>query len=275
MHAFSSRIVFIAFFLLAGFQYLQAQKTFQVTHIEGSRKINGIQITVLHHGKIAILEDLSYCKGETGPYYFGYSYVDYISEDGGYTFLFDPPAKEIIVNVTGLSSDAENMEEVKFYVNGLHYAIPSAGSKIDCEEMAILTPKGNIRPCRECSISGWKGTKISGPISKFMVTDSVISGQPAGALIALYISEPPLELSITNKIPFRDIAAGYGIKITSKNFDASGITLTDLNGRKLDFYFDRIDFEHIFLSSPQLIKGEYILEISRDGFSEKQKIIVE
>lgn len=257
---------------------LNAQSPYQVTHITGTQIVNGISITVIHRGKIAILDDLSYCEGQTGPYYFGYSYLDGQSRNGSYSFTFDPPVKEITINITGLSGDNNNMEEVKFFINETHYPIPVIGTKISCEELAVLTPKGNVRPCRGCSISGWKGTKIEGPITNLTVSDSILSGDPAGSLIALYIGDPDLSNTIystINKIKMREVAAGKGIIIASNFFLNSSLTLKDKSENLVNFNYYQMDEQRICIEAKDIAKGIYVLEIKTGEEVDRQKLIIE
>lgn len=264
--------------MLLQYSLLAAQKYYQVEHIQGTRTINNTQVTVKPFGQIAILQNMDYCNGKTGPYYFGYNYNNLISAYGGYEFTFNPPALAISVNVTGLSADNDNMEEVKFFINGTHYPIPSKGDKIECEEMAILTPKGNIRPCRDCSISGWEGTYIQGPISSFKVTDTILSGSPAGALIALFIVQPSDNISKIYRYKLSDVHAGLDIPITTSTVTLlnSSITLTDENGSKLEIHhWNMTDEHHANLYSTEFMKGTFTLTIRTESQSEIQQIIIE
>lgn len=257
---------------------LTAQKYFQIQHIQGTKTINNIQVTVRQFGQIAVLSNMEYCNGKTGPYYFGYNYASYKSAYGGYEFTFNPPAISISVNVTGLSADNDNMEEVKFFVNGKHYPIKERGKKIDCEEMAVLTPKGNIRPCTDCSISGWEGTFIEGPITSFKVTDTVFSGNPAGALIALYIVQPDENISAIYRVKLADLHAGSDIAIVTNevNLQTATLSLTDSNGSKVEIqHFNSSDEFHGNFHSNELILGEYTLTIRGDSKVEVQRIVVE
>lgn len=256
-----------------------AQSPYHITHIEGTKVVNGISVTVTHKGKIAILGDLDYCNGETGPYYFGYEDKAYSSGFGSYTFQFSPPVSEITINFTGLSADEGLMEEIQVFINGAHYDIPSPGSKINCEEMAVLTPKGNIRPCRGCSISGWKGTLITGPVSSFTVIDTILAGDPAGVLIALYIGDPTeedtTEYLTINKIKTSDIAAGKSLIIQSTQLSNATYNLLNELGVALPLDYQIVDYEHILIIGKQLKTGYYNLEIIRDGQIENHKIIIE
>lgn len=270
-------LAFIFLILIPSFR-LVAQKYYQVQHIQGTKTINNTQVTVRPFGQIAILDNMNYCEGKTGPYYFGYNYNNYTSAYGGYEFTFNPPALAISINVTGLSADNDNMEEVKFFVNGKHYPIPSKGNKIACEEMAVLTPKGNIRPCRDCSISGWEGTYIEGPITTFKVTDTIFSGSPAGALIALYLVQPANNTAKIYRHKLADLHAGLDIPITSTTVDLlmATITLTDDNGSKLNIHHWNVsDEHHANLYSTEFNKGTYTLTIRSDSQTEIQQIIIE
>lgn len=273
MKIFFSTILFSVATLIAF-----SQTHFQISHLSGTKSINGINVTVRSFGQIAILENLDYCSGKTGPYYFGYNYHDFISDYGGFEFTFDPPALLLSVNITGLSADDENMEEVRFFVNGIHYPIQEKGVKIECEEMAVLTPKGNIRPCRDCAISGWEGTSIIGPISSFKVIDTVFSGNPAGALIALYIVKPDEKLTNIYRVKLSDLHAGIDVPITtaSINLKEATLTVTDINGSKVLLDHSIISNEHQGnINSLEFIKGTYTLTIRNGTEEEIQQIIIE
>lgn len=51
----------------------------------------------------------------------------------------------------------------------------------------MLTPAGNVGGCLGCTVSGWNGTTINGPISSLTVLDTLLSGSPNGSLFSLFI----------------------------------------------------------------------------------------
>ena len=156
----------------------------QVTHINGSKTVNKVAVTVSSSGFVDTFPE--YCK--TFPYFIGKG-PSSINGKGSYTFNFSPAVNSITLNFTGISHSAKYKEEVVIYVNDKHYRIPSAGGPTDCEPMALLNSNGNIIGCFDCAGSGWYGTTISGPIYELTVLDSVISGTPNGTVFSLFICE--------------------------------------------------------------------------------------
>jgi hypothetical protein len=161
-----------------------AQCDDQVTYTAGTQTLGFTQVAVSSYGTVDV--NSQYCT-ETFPYFIGYTYSDNTSGTGSYSFQFDPPIDSARFNVSGISLDAANEEEIWLFVNGAHYAIPEPGSPQVCDPMAILTPEGNIEGCQNCSVSGWGGTVIPGPITTLTIMDSVILGQPAGSIFSLFI----------------------------------------------------------------------------------------
>ena len=160
------------------------QCTNQVVHLKGSKTINGISVTVNSSGVVDSFPN--YCK--TFPYFIGQDSSS-VNGDGFYTFNFTPAINSVTLNFSGISLSAKHKEEIVLYVNDKHYRIPSAGGLTDCEPMAVLNSNGNINGCFDCSVSGWYGTTISGPIYNLTVLDSVISGTPNGTIFSLFICE--------------------------------------------------------------------------------------
>ena len=165
------------------------QCTYQVTHLEGEMDVNGVMITVTTEG--AVDQNSGYCL-QTLPYFIGYNYALNEHATGSYTFNFSPPVSMVTLNFSGISVSSVgdgHIEEVQLYINGSHYAIPNPGALNGCDPMAVLTPEGNIRACEECTLSGWSGTTIEGPISSLKVTDSVLIGLPGGTIFSLFICD--------------------------------------------------------------------------------------
>lgn len=161
-----------------------AQCDGQVTHLTGSLVVTGIDVTVTSSGVVD--NNSVYCP-ETLPYFIGYEYGMGTSGTGSYTFTFVPPIANAVFNISGLSNDVTNHEEVWVYVNGGHYAIPVAGSPQICDPMALLTADGNIAPCTNCGVSGWGYTIVPGPIATLTIMDTVFIGNPAGSIFSLFI----------------------------------------------------------------------------------------
>ena len=155
----------------------------QVTHINGSKTVNKVAVTVSSSGFVDTFPE--YCK--TYPYVIGRHSL--ANGSGYYTFDFMPAINSVTLNFSGISLSNKHKEEIVIYVNDNHYRIPSAGGSTDCEPMAVLNSKGNINGCFDCAGSGWYGTTINGPIYKLSILDSVISGTPNGTVFSLFICE--------------------------------------------------------------------------------------
>jgi gliding motility-associated-like protein len=162
---------------------LSAQCTNQVTNVSGTVTIGCTNVTVTSAGTVDVLT--TYCASTT-PFFIGYNYGTG-SGTGSYTFTFSPPVSSLTLNVSGISEDPTNAEEIRLYVNGVHYAIPAAGTPNGCDPMAVLTGSGDIDACANCSVSGWNGTTIAGPISSLVVLDTLLRGAAAGSLFSLFI----------------------------------------------------------------------------------------
>src|SRR5690606_20687448 len=68
-----------------------------------------------------------------------------------------------------------------------HYTVTEAGKENGCDDLAITTKTGNIGVKENTSVGGWLGTVINGPIKTLEIKDTVLNGQPAGALFSLFI----------------------------------------------------------------------------------------
>ncbi len=254
---------------------VDAQLPNRVKHMQGTATVNGIEVTVTHVGEINTSGVEYYCDGQTGPYYFG---LDYERRYGNFEFSFSPPISHVTIDFTGLTGDSENMEEMQVFINGEHYAIPEPGKKL-CEDLAVLTSKGNIRPCRDCGVSGWKGTRIEGPIEKLTISDTILHGTPGGVLFALYIGDPVPEnndeYTAVKKIKAGDIAAGKGILITSTLIATATLSLKDKFENIVSLEYFKINDEQIYVDARLLIKGTYVLDIVSGEQVEKQKLVIE
>jgi hypothetical protein len=80
----------------------------------------------------------------------------------------------------------------------VHYAIPVPGIANGCDPLAVLTAGGDIEGCAGCGVSGWRNTRIGGPISQMVVTDTLISGGPNGAIFSIFFANNcPLPVKFT------------------------------------------------------------------------------
>ena len=174
--------------------YAQCTTSHQVTHMSGSVVINGINVTVTSSGNVMNLT--TYCP-ETLPYLTGYA-AGPGSGTGSFTFNFVPAVDSVRLNFSGLSNSGSSVERIILRKNGVHYAIPAPGTANGCDALAVLTASGDVEGCVGCGVSGWKGTRIGGPISQMVVVDTVISGTPNGALFSLFFANNcPLPVQFT------------------------------------------------------------------------------
>lgn len=163
---------------------INAQCKDQVIHTSGIEVVGETSVKVEQSGKVSVLED--YCP-ETTPYHVGYSLEDSQSGTGSYIFTFDPPISQARLNFSGISKVVGSTEEIIIYVNGEHYQVKEVGEENNCDDLGIITSKGNIGVPENTSVGGWVGTIIDGPIEQLEIKDTVIVGQPAGALFSLFI----------------------------------------------------------------------------------------
>ena len=161
-----------------------AQCTNQVTHMSGTMTVAGSSVTVVPSGQYTSYT--TYCVN-TQPYFVGYNFGTG-SGFGSFEFTFSPPISSLTINTSGISNTPPNVEEIRLYVNGAHYAIPAPGVSNGCDPMGVLTAAGDIGGCAGCGVSGWSGTTISMPsISTFRVDDFIVGGIANGALFSLFI----------------------------------------------------------------------------------------
>ncbi|MBK7762246.1 MAG: hypothetical protein IPI46_02600 [Bacteroidetes bacterium] len=166
----------------------------KVTHLSGTMNVNGHFVTVSHTGDV---DTLTYCDELLGPYVIGVHYnpLPFSCKSGAYKYSFNPPVSELFLSfgsINGMSSDSEI---VMVFVNGLHYSIPSVGNTLNCQQLAILTPNGDIAS-PNWNIAGWEGTQITGLIDSVEILDSVIVGCGNGAVFSLSLCNWPV--STTN-----------------------------------------------------------------------------
>jgi hypothetical protein len=220
-------------------QLISAQAQQKVSHLNGTQRINDIDVTVTSKGLISILRPGNYCNREAGPYYLGYNTSTYHCATGSYTFTFNPPVAFVTLNFEGLSSSVHYYEEVMIDVNGHHYPITEAGFKTPCEPKCIITPNGNLTGCNECSSSGWNGSHIEGPIYTLTVTDSVIMGEPAGVIFGLYLSYVSLEQDLGSKVCTykKESAAGSTLIIEGNDsVEVKLVSISDAKGIKETYH---------------------------------------
>ena len=244
---------------------LSGQCTYQVTHLAGTMDLNGVEVTVTSEGFVD--SNSGYCVN-TLPYFIGYSYSLGYSGTGSYSFNFSPPVSELTLNFSGLSKSAGHEEEVHLFVNGNHYAIPEAGTLNGCDPMAVLTTLGNITACDNCSVSGWMGTTVPGPIYSLMVMDTVYEGNPAGSIFSLFICD-----SISVNINENSNQANYHfspspfVDQTTLNFRAAKqkvtLTLYNLSGQLIR-KIDNISGNQVTIQRDGLPSGIYSFMLKTD-----------
>ena len=161
-----------------------AQCKDQVLHDSGAVMVGVTMVTVESVGPVDLLP--TYCK-ETTPYHIGYKFKDAQSGTGSYIFTFDPPISMARLNFSGISNVVGSAEEVSIWVNGLHFKVTEAGKENGCDEPGIITKRGNVGVKENTPVGGWLGTVVTGPISTLELKDTVLNGQPAGALFSLFI----------------------------------------------------------------------------------------
>lgn len=179
-------LLIVLFVVLHGF-YANAQC--RVTHLSGTQIVNGTSITVTQTGAV---DTLTYCSETLGPYLVGiHSYPwPFACSTGSYTFTFLPPVNEAYLNFGGINGDV-NEEQIRLFVNNIHYSIPNKGDTNKCyPQLAILTANGDIAS-PNWDVSGWNNTKISGNISSLTVQDTVIAGCGNGVTFSLSLCKWP------------------------------------------------------------------------------------
>ena len=183
------KIIVLVIIFSSKMSYLFSQCQFPVTHTSGSKIINGINVTVTSTGFVDT--NSVYCFN-TKPYFIGFTWSSGKAQNGAYNFQFDPPVKSVSLNFGGISRTNSHIEIIKLYSNGSHYPIPDKGKLNGCDSMADLTSDGNIIGCNNCYVSGWKETIINGNISSISVFDSVVIGNPAGAIFSFFVCDKSL-----------------------------------------------------------------------------------
>jgi len=255
---------------------IQAQNLQRINFIQGTKKINGIDVTVKGSGQV---DSLQYCGDDTGPFYLGYNYANPVCGTGSYTFTFSKPITEVVVNLSALSHSSSYDEECRFYVNGVHAEVKMLGKNNSCGEgLCIITNEGNIIPCRDCSGSGVNGLRFKGSITSFTIECKIISGVPMGFVAGLWVDAKPTkeESTLTNyALKFEESTAGANqLIVIEGDLINAVITIKDLNGREFPLFYRTIEPNKMVLDLGDLRKGEYILEIKNGNKTETQKINV-
>jgi len=214
--------------------YAQCTTSNQVTHLSGTVVINAIAVTVSSSGNVT--NNSSYCAA-TVPYFIGYA-PGPGSGTGRYTFDFSPAVDSVRLNFSGLSNSGSNVERIVLRRNGVHYVIPQPGVSNGCDALAVLTAAGDVEGCANCGVSGWKGTRMGGPISQLVVVDTLISGAPNGAIFSIFFA---------NNCPLPVKFAACNAQKQGDNSIISWQTSLEINSHEYEIYrsADGINFSKI------------------------------
>lgn len=158
----------------------------QVTHLTGTTIVNGVSVAVSSNGNVDA--NTAYCMS-TNPYFVGYN-SQAGSGDGSYIFDFTPAVSSLTLDFSGISNAGIGQEAIVLTVNGVHYPVTAVGDPNNCDPLASINTDGDITGCTGCSVSGWLGTTIAGPISSLVVSDIALWGSGNGAIFSLYICDP-------------------------------------------------------------------------------------
>lgn len=250
-----------------------AQEEKQVTHLKGTKRVGGIQVTVSSTGTVN--ENSSYCKS-TGPYHAGKNGIG--EGDGSYIFEFKPAISNIRLNFSAMSSSESYHEIIQLFVNDEHYRLTEAGTSNGCESLSVLTEEGDIAPCEGCSGSGWNGTEIQGEISKLEVRNVVIKGSPEGTVFSLFINGEIEEVS-----PGPELISVRALRLMPLPNEPNHITFVGIpdSGAKIRVYDDegkelkemsqRVqNFQRVDVSA--LPRGYYVFWVEGERFKEKRSL---
>jgi|GEM_PF-1489729 len=250
---------------------INAQCLNQVFHTKSTITINGIQVTVIPSGDCDTIT--TYCSGNTQPYLIGANYT-YPNHNGGYTFQFSPPVDSLTLNFGGINGGGVNKEIVKIYINGNHYSISSVGTLNGCNQLAVVTPSGDITGATNGSSSGWSGTIITGPINEISIIDSVVIGVPNGTVFSLYIcSKYTNSINENNKLRWLVYPIPTNDKITIEAPNKSIIRISNIQGQTI--LEQTLQQEKTDIDLSKIAKGFYILRLNYSEKTVLSKIVKE
>jgi hypothetical protein len=268
------RLQLLMLLFIFSYNCVQSQCTHQVMHTQGTRTINGVEVTVTHTGVVD--SNFAYCPS-TLPYFIGYTYAGTQNGNGSYLFTFSPAVNAVTINVSGISNiSGSGIEEVKIRKNGVHYAIPAAGPANGCDPVAVLTPEGNMTGCAGCTVSGWNQTTVPGPVSTIEIIDTILFGGPNGSIFSLFICDRATGIDEINSEAQLKIFPNpfiNSLNVTSTSDIPLQFTLYDVVSRRV---LQETFTGSASINTEQLPKGIYLYEI-KDGNStiRKGKIIKE
>lgn len=252
---------------------LNSQQMQRIVHLNGTKTINGIGVTVTKSGKV---DSLQYCGDDTGPYYMGYNYNNTGAANGSYTFTFSKPVDQVVLNLAAMSHSAGSYgEEAKVYVNGTHYRFTRLGTTNSCaESYAIITREGDISPCANCSGSGTNGVKINGPINTITVECHIIFGEPMGFVLGIWISgKSPDNNMQSYETSLYESAAGDGKELSiTGDMENAIIMIKDSKGNPVTILYKSIDKKEVIINTVEWLSGVYTIEIQQFNKTEKTTI---
>lgn len=237
----------------------------RITHLIGTVNYNGIDVTVSEKGSV---DTTSYCDNKLGPYWPGVHYAPLPSScsTGSYSFAFSPPVNEAFLNFGSVNSDPGFSEIIRIYINGAHYPMSQVGDTLPCQQLAILTPNGDIAS-PNWDIAGWEGTKITGVISTLTVEDSVIIGCGNGAVFSLSLCNWPvettdIELNENFLLSPNPVSTTLRIESASLKREDNDIALLDLTGRVCFTEKYNASAGVINIDTRNLLPGMYLLKVN-------------
>ncbi len=160
----------------------------QVLHSSGAEVVGCTNVSVTSDGGVTASSGGS-CG--YGPFGIGFT------NPGSYTFSFDPPISSIKFNAQTFDNHDGHVDELRVYIDGSFYPMPSAGVADGCQYPAILRTTGTIQgdPASPDGLSSFRDAIVNTTIKTLTLEDVYASGSPAGIFFSLYISCPNCETS--------------------------------------------------------------------------------
>lgn len=252
--------------------HASAQCAAQVTHSSGTQAVAGINVTVEPIWVAGFWWDCGIANA-VGPYLCGGTEDD---GSGSWTFTFSPPAPQLMIGFSAIHTSATYEEVMRLFVNGAHYAIPTASTQVNaCNDLlAVLNVDGDV-VAGGAGNYGWHGTILPGPISTLTVRDSVAFGSPGGAFCSLYVCTDATTVDAEDGAAFT-LSPNPASDHVRLNVHApiEDITITDVRGRQLPL---RIlpNSSGIDLDVSTFPEGVYFLSIPGATGRILQKLLIE
>lgn len=159
--------------------YAYAQCTYsQAMHTSGTQQVGCSTVTVTSSGEVGVGSSV-FCS--YGPYKLGGN------SSGSYTFSFSPPVSGFKVNLEPLDNHNGKVEELVVYINGSFYPLTNAGTPDGCWDPVIVWPPGTIRADPAFFWGSGQDIEVSANISTLTLENNIVSGQPAGFVVSLYV----------------------------------------------------------------------------------------